>query len=238
MGIKVGVVLSGCGAQDGTEVQEAVLTILHLKKAGAKVEFFAPDIETAQVVNHNTGKCEKGAEGRNALVESSRITRGKVNSLFNARAENLDALIVPGGFGAAKNLSDFGYRDTVDDMDVELNLKLLIQEMHAVKKPMGFMCIAPPSVAAVALREQNLLLTIGQDEDVAAKLIMLGHTHVNKDVEEILVDEENNIVSTPAYMLAQGIVELEEGIENFVKEIVARAKAYEAPAPETNTDVA
>lgn len=232
MAKRVGVVLAGCGYLDGSEIHEAVLTLLHLSKAGVKVECFAPDIDQSAVMNHKTGEEHEGVPRRNVLEEAARITRGKIHSLFNARAEDLDALIVPGGFGAAKNLSDFAFRDVVDDMDVELHLRSIVEDMHMARKPMGFICIAPACVAAVALRDKGIEVTCGRDESIAAKLGLLGQTHIEKDVDEIHVDEANNIVSTPAYMLATNIAEADEGISLLVEEVVKRMGAYEAPKAE------
>ena len=230
MSKRVGVVLSGCGFRDGSEINEAVLTLLHLEKAGVKIEIFAPDIDQTDVVNHKTGETDSNELRRNTLDESARIARGNVQGLFNADASKLDALIVPGGFGAAMNLSDFAFRDVVDDMDVELHLKALIEDMYAAKKPMGFICIAPASVAAVALRNKGIQLTCGNDDDISAKIGLLGNIHVQADVDEIVIDDEHNIVSTPAYMLARKIIEAEQGISKLVEEVVRRANAYEAPA--------
>lgn len=232
MAKRIGVILAGCGYLDGSEIQEVVLTLLHLQKSGVKIECFAPDIDQATTVDHKTKEEKLGAKRRNVLEESARIVRGNVHSMFNARAEDLDAIVVPGGFGAAKNLSDFAFRDVVDDMDVELHLKSLIEDMHKARKPMGFLCIAPASVAAVALRNESLQLTCGRDEGIAAKMGLLGHTHVERDADQILVDEDHNIVTTPAYMVATNIAEANEGIEKLVAEVVKRVNEYVEPTAE------
>ena len=105
MSKKIAVILSGCGVYDGAEVHESVITLLRLDQRGAQVQCFAPDIPQLHVVNHLTG--EEMPESRNVLVESARIARGEVKDIKQANAEEFDALIVPGGFGAAKNLSAF-----------------------------------------------------------------------------------------------------------------------------------
>lgn len=231
MTLRIGLILSGCGFQDGTEVHEAVLSLLHLERAGVRVKIFAPDIDQAKVINHKSND-EITTQRRSVLEESARIARGKINSLFNAHSDELDALIVPGGFGAAMNLSDYAFRDVVDDMDVELHLKTLIQEMFDQKKPMGFMCISPVSIAGVALRNKGIQLTCGNDDGVAAKLGLLGNVHISKEADEILIDDAHNIVSTPAYMLARNIVEADEGISKLIEEVIRRAKAYKTVAKE------
>ena len=42
--------------------------------------------------------------GRNVLVESARIARGNISPLSTLSATSYDAVVFPGGFGAAKNL--------------------------------------------------------------------------------------------------------------------------------------
>lgn len=136
---KIGVVLSGCGVYDGSEIHETVLTLLALSRQGADVICFAPDKTQADVINHLTG--EPMAESRNVLIEAARIVRGDIHPLAQADAAELDALIVPGGFGAAKNLSTFATEGTACHVDPDL--KALSLAMHAAGKPQGFICIAP-----------------------------------------------------------------------------------------------
>ena len=223
----IAVVLSGCGVDDGSEIHESVLTILHLKKLGADITFLAPDVEQADVVNHKTGEIHDGKDPRNVLEESARIARGDIHALFTADADAYDGVIFPGGFGAAMNLSDFAYRDIVDDIDLEMHVRKLVEGMLKAKKPIGLLCIAPASIGSVALRDTGAKLTIGHDEHVANKVKELGCEHVPCDVNDIVIDEEHNVISTPAYMLAQNIVEAEEGISKLVKEVVERASGMD-----------
>lgn len=221
--IKVAIVLSGCGVNDGSEIHESVLTALHLQKLGAEVYYLAPDIEQADVVNHRTGEAHHDSYKRNVLEESARIARGDIKSLIDASMDDYDALIFPGGFGAAMNLSDFAYHETVDDVDVELHVRAIIEDALNKQKPVGFICIAPASVGAVVLKGQGAKLTIGHDADIAYKIEKLGCEHIPCDVKDIVIDDNFNIVSTPAYMLAKNMLEAEQGISKLVAEVVRRA---------------
>ena len=175
---------------------------------------FAPDKNQADVINHLTG--EPMAETRNVLIEAARIARGEIRPLAQANAAELDALIVPGGFGAAKNLSTFAAEGAACKVDADL--KALAQAMHAAGKPLGFICIAPamlPNIFDFPLR-----LTIGTDIDTAEVIEEMGGEHVPCPVDDIVVDEENKIVTTPAYMLAQNIAQAAEGIEKLVARVL------------------
>jgi enhancing lycopene biosynthesis protein 2 len=217
---KVGVVLSGCGVYDGSEIHEAVITLLALGKTKAQIVCMAPDIEQLHVINHLKGE-ESAGESRNVLVESARIARGDIKDIKEVKAEELDALIIPGGFGAAKNLCDFAVKGT--DCTVNPEVERLIKEMHAAKKPMGFVCIAPV-IAAKVLGEHSPKLTIGSDEVTATAIEAMGGIHVVKAVNEIAVCEKNNIVSTPAYMLGPGIADVAAGIDMLVLRVLELSK--------------
>ncbi len=211
---KVGVVLSGCGVYDGSEIHEAVLTLLAIDRAGAEAICFAPDKDQLHVVNHLSGQVTD--EKRNVLAESARIARGKIQPLSAADAEQLDALIVPGGFGAAKNLSDFATRGSECQVDEEL--KILTQEIYKKSKPIGFICISPamlPRLLGLPVR-----LTIGNDIDTAEAIETMGGMHVTCPVDDIVVDAEHKVVTTPAYMLANSIGEAAQGIEKLVAHVL------------------
>ncbi|MGF6193072.1 isoprenoid biosynthesis glyoxalase ElbB [Serratia sp. 2723] len=211
---QVAVVLSGCGVYDGAEIHEAVLTLLALDRAGAQAVCFAPDKAQLHVINHLSG--EEMPESRNVLLESARIARGKIQALSQADAEQLDALIVPGGFGAAKNLSSFAMQGA--ECSVNPDLSKLIREMHKRNKPMGFMCIAPTLLPKVF--DQPLRLTIGNDPDLGEVIDAMGGEPVICPVDDIVVDVENKVVTTPAYMLAQSIGEAAQGIDKLVLRVL------------------
>lgn len=211
---KIGVVLSGSGGYDGSEIHEAVITLLAIAREGAEAVCFAPDKSQTDVINHLTG--EPMGESRNVLIEAARIARGAIQPIAQASINDLDALIVPGGFGAAKNLSSFASLGS--ECTVDPGLKKLVLEMHQAGKPLGFMCIAPamlPKIFDVPLR-----LTIGTDIDTAEAIEEMGAEHVPCPVDDIVVDEDNKVVTTPAYMLAQNIAEAAAGIEKLVSRVL------------------
>jgi len=216
---KIGVVLSGCGVFDGAEVHEAVLTLYFLQKSGAEVIIMAPNIEQMHVINHLKGEPAEG-ETRNVLVESARIARGDIKDMADVSASDFDALCFPGGFGAAKNLTTFA----VDGPDCQINADVmrLVKETLAAKKPLAAICISPVIVAK-ALEGTGIKasITIGTEEGVASGINALGAEHINCPVKDLVVDKENKIVSTPAYMLGQNIVEVAIGIEKTCKELLS-----------------
>ena len=210
---KFAVVLAGNGVFDGAEIHEATMTLYFIKKHGADYEIFAPDIPQHHVINHLTG--DEMDETRNVLVESARIARGKIQSLSAFNAGDFDALIFPGGFGAAKNLSTFafdGARLTVN-ADVEKALK----DMAAAGKPIGALCISPVLLARVF---GNVEVTIGQDPGTAGAIEQMGAKHINTGHGEIIKDEKNKLVTTPCYMLDANIVQVGEGADNVVKALL------------------
>lgn len=219
---RVGVILSGCGVQDGSEIHEAVLTLLALDEAGAEAVCLAPNKPQTRVFDHYAGKETK--EARNCLIESARIARGKITDLAEASADDLDAVILPGGFGAALNLCDFALKG--EKCAVDPQVQKLLRQMHRAGKPIGAICIAP-AVLAAALGEDHPSLTIGTDEGTAKKLEALGAQHVACKVEKHVVDKVNRLVTSPAYMLAGSIKELRMGITLTVEEIL---RLIETPA--------
>lgn len=211
---KVGVILSGCGVFDGTEIHEAVLTLYFLQKNGAETVCMAPDINQLHVVDHLKGEVSDG-ETRNVLTESARIARGEIVSLAAVKAADYDAFILPGGFGAAKNLTDFAVKGV--DCGINPDIKRVILEALEMKRPVGAVCIAPVVVArAVSGTGVKTVVTVGSDPDTANAIDVLGAFHANREVNEIAVDEKNRIVTSPAYMLGKNIPEVAEGIEKTV----------------------
>lgn len=209
---RVGVVLSGCGVMDGAEIHESVLTLLALDRLDAEVTCYAPGGEL-QVVDHRTGA--PTPERRSVLVESARIARGRIQPLVEARAADLDALVFPGGYGAAKNLSDFASAGPQAAAHPEV--ARIVKEMHAAGKPMGFWCIAP-AVAAAVLRDagSKVRVTIGSDAEAAGAIEKMGAVHEAQPVDGVTIDAANRIVTTPCYMLATRIREVEAGIGRAV----------------------
>lgn len=215
---RIGVVLSGCGVYDGSEIHEAVLTLLAIDRNGAEAVCMAPDMELDEI-DHLDGQ-PTGAR-RNVLVESARIARGKITDIAKVKATDIDAVIFPGGFGAAKNLCDFALKGA--DAYVQPAVARLLKEMAAARKPIGAICIAPVLVAAVLGKEYAPEITIGNDEETATAINATGSLHLNCPVRELVVDSKNKIVSTPAYMLAGCISEAADGIEKAVKAVIEMA---------------
>jgi enhancing lycopene biosynthesis protein 2 len=215
---KIGVILSGCGVFDGSEINEAVLSVYFLEKSGAEVKFLAPDGDQLHVINHIDGQIVSN-ESRNILVESARIARGKIDKLTDVEITELDGLFIPGGFGAAKNLCTFAIDGS--NCKINENVKKLILDCVNAGKPVGAVCIAPVLVAkALEDSGKKVTVTIGNDKDVANAIEKMGAVHREATVSEAVVDKKNKIVTTPAYMLGQGVLEVAEGISKAVKEFM------------------
>jgi len=215
---RIGVLLSGCGVYDGSEIHEAVITLLALDRAGAKAVCMAPDVDQHDVVNHMT--LEPMKEKRNVLVESARIARGEIRNLKGVGAGDLDGLIIPGGMGAAKNLSDFAVRGPQSVVNPEVGR--LLNEMVSAGKPVGAICIAPATLTR-ALGARHPEVTIGRDPGTASAIQAMGGTHKVCTVDMIHLDAANKIVTTPAYMLGPGIKDVAQGIEKLVAKVVELA---------------
>ena len=201
----------------GAALEPAALDseLLALDRAGAEIHCFAPDVDQTIVVNHLTG--EQTGETRNVLVESARIARGEIRDIKDADVAKLDAVILPGGFGAALNLSDFATKGA--EASVNEDVATLLRKMHGAGKPIGAICIAP-AVVAKALGDQAPTLTIGNDEGTAGAIEACGAKHETCPVDAFVVDTENRIVSTPAYMLGPTIKHVAAGIEKCVTEVL------------------
>jgi len=214
---KIGVLLSGCGVFDGAEIHEATLTLYFLDRQGAEVFCMAPNADQLHVINHQAS--QETDDKRNMLVESARISRGNMKDLASASANDMDGLIIPGGFGAAKNLVDYAVKGR--DCSIRPDVRRIIQEMIDARKPVGAMCIAPV-VLAVALQDTSAVpvLTIGTDPSTASDLEFFDARHQNARVDEIAIDDTNKIVTTPAYMLGPGIADIAKGIEKLVEKVL------------------
>jgi len=218
MSKKIAIVLSGCGVKDGSEIHESVLALLAVVKNGAEPVFYAPDIKQNRVVNHVTG--DPLTESRNVLTEAGRIARGDITDIKELKAGSADAVIFPGGFGAALNLCD--YAENGPGMNVISEVERVIKDFNGAGKPVGVICIAPV-LAAKVLGSKGVELTIGNDPDTAEHLQGWGAKHVNKTAEEAHVDMANKVVSTPAYMVAENIAQAEKGISELVKKVIELA---------------
>jgi len=213
----IGVILSGCGFLDGAEIHESVLALLALSEAGVNVKVYAPNMDLDEV-NHVSG--EGTGQKRNVLIESSRISRGQIEDLANANATDVDGWVLPGGYGAAKNLSDFAFKG--GDATANKEVSRVIGDALKAQLPIGACCIAPALLATVANESGlNLKLTIGSDEGTAAALGQKGATHINCPVDAIAEDGDHRVVSAPAYMLDASIAEVNQGIKKMVNKVVS-----------------
>jgi enhancing lycopene biosynthesis protein 2 len=218
----VGVVLAGCGFLDGAEIYESVLTLWHLDRAGVRVQCLAPDVPQLHVVNHHTQ--EPTGEARRVLVEAARVARGKIEPLDDRWVDRLDAVIFPGGFGAAKNYCDYAVKG--DACSIQPVVESFMKKTLAARKPLGLICIAP-LVLARALKGSGVQvrLTLGAESAAARSAESYGAKHVACPVTDCVVDRENRVVTTPAYMYDTRIADAEQGIAKLVREVLAMMSA-------------
>lgn len=212
---KIAVILSGCGVFDGAEIFESTLTLLRLDQHNVDVTCFAPDIEQFHVIDHRTG--ETMAESRNVLTEASRINRGDVSPLSEASADAFDAVIVPGGFGVAKSLSDFALQASACSLYEPF--AELLRTFHEQRKPIGMICIAPALIPKIF--GPGISCTVGHDPAVSGEIDSMGGIHIGCAVDNIIIDHEHKIITTPAYMEAKRITEAEKGISMLVDKVIS-----------------
>lgn len=213
----IAVVLSGCGVSDGSEIYETVCTLLSIEKAGAKYQCMAPNIPQKRVINHHTQ--EEMKETRNVLTEAARLARGEIIDIAHANPNDYDAVIFPGGFGAASNLSDFG--SAGEKSHIESHILPFAKKMAELKKPAGFICIAPNLISHIY--GKGVKMTIGNDPATAKILEKMGNLHTDCECSDIVTDEHHNVVTTPAFMLGKSITEISVGIDKLVQEVVRRS---------------
>ena len=213
--MKAAVILAGSGVFDGSEIHEATLTLLALDQAGVEYQCLAPNIEQNANVNHLNNEVLDSK--RNVMEEAARIARGEISDIASIKVDDFDCLLIPGGFGAALNLSDFAQKGP--DCEINPDVEKTILNFYQDRKPIGAMCIAPALVAKV-LGKEDVLVTIGNDIGTADAIEGCGAIHQNCAVDDIVVDEANRVVTTPAYMLAKGPAEAWLGIEKLVKKVV------------------
>lgn len=214
---KVAVILSGCGRGDGSEIHESVSCLIHFDRHGAGYRCFAPDKPQSDVINHATGKAS--AEQRNVMVESARISRGDIAPLSALDVDAFDALVLPGGFGAAKNLCTFAADGA--ECRVDPDVERAFRGFHAAGKPIGLCCIAPVIAARLLGRAKGgpgCTVTIGSDAATAGAIATMGSTNAARPVTEAVVDEANRIITTPAYMCEAGPWGVFTGIGRMIDE--------------------
>lgn len=211
---KIAVILSGSGVYDGTEIHEAVLALYAIERAGATWHCFAPNINQLHVINHKTG--EEMDETRNVLVEAARIARGNIDDVAKLNIDEYDALLLPGGFGVAKNLTDFAIAGA--ECSINTHVAQACRAFAQANKPAGYLCIAPTIIPMIY--DQGVKGTIGNDEATAAAFDRMGGEHIDCQVDEVHFDENHKVLSTPAYMLAENISQAASGIDKLVNKLV------------------
>lgn len=217
---KIAVVLCGSGYKDGSEIRESVAALWALSKHQAQVQCFALNENQMHVVNCLTGD-ESPNEQRNQLVESARIARGKILSLEQLNVAEWDAIVLPGGFGAAKNLCNYAVKGIEGSVHPKVQQKL--KDFFIAQKPIGAICIAP-MIVAMSFPKQGFELTLGSDKGAAIDVEKLGHRHINCSAKQAHVDSKNKIVTSPAYMHDSApLHEIFEGIESLVKSVIQLA---------------
>lgn len=220
MSKRVGVILSGCGVSDGSEIHEAVSILVALDKRAAEIICIAPNIPQAAVINHLTHKPEPAP--RNVMAEGARIARGKIRDLAGVHATELDALVFPGGFGVVRNLCSFAADGA--QCRVLPELAKLMLDMHEEGKPIGLACIAPVLAAAVfGAKGMEPTVTIGTDAETAGAIEAMGGRHQNKGPTEVCIDRTNKLITTPCYMSAAGPWEVFQGADRLVEELLKMA---------------
>ena len=214
------VILSGCGFMDGAEIRESVLSLLALDTEGVEYKIFAPNKDQHHVIDHLSGK-ESSDQRRNVLEESARIARGEISDIKELKSKDFDALIIPGGFGVAKNFCSFAFNGPAADVDE--SILIVLKDFKEASKPIGAICIAP-ALVALTFGKSAPNLTIGNDQATAEAIESLGAKHTNCPVTECVVDKENKIVTTPAYMYGDAKVnEVYQGIHSAIRKVIELA---------------
>ncbi len=223
------VLLSGCGVYDGAEIHESVLTLLAIDRQGGRYQCFAPDVPQMHVIDHRTGNPAEG-ESRNVLTEAARIARGTIEDITAFDPAAFDALILPGGFGAAKNLCTFAVDGP--DCSVTPTVEAAIKAAHGAGLPIGALCIAPALIARVL---GGGTVTIGSDAGTAEAIGAMGGTHTVTTHAEVVVDEAHKVVSSPCYMLDAAVSQIADGAENTVRRLMEMIRAGASGAAQART---
>jgi enhancing lycopene biosynthesis protein 2 len=207
------VILCGCGALDGSEIHEAVMTLLAIERHECRYSVFAPDENQYHVINMFTK--EEMSEKRNMLVEAARIARGNIQPLSELDLTQFDALVLPGGYGAAKNLSTYAFDGA--NAVVYPPLVEIVKTEKKKQMPIGALCIAPVILAKIL---GNITITVGNDPATIANVEQMGATHVNTQEGEVIADKANRVFTTPCYMLSATIADIADSADNLIRTIL------------------
>lgn len=219
--MKIGILLSGSGVYDGSEIQETIFSLLAIAENGGTPLFMAPNVDQMHVVNHLSG--EEMPESRNVLVESARIARGDIEDTVNISADDIDALVIPGGFGTAKNHTTWAVKGP--ESEINQDVKRIINEMVSAGKPIAALCMGPTTVAkALEGTKTSPILTVGSTkaespydiEAISNGMEAVGAKTEMKTVSELSIDSNLKIVSSPCYMMDASVLEVREGIQKAI----------------------
>jgi len=220
--MKIGVLLSGCGVYDGAEIQEAILAMLAIEEIGGTVVALSVNKNQHHVVNHITGE-EQVGETRNMMVEAARISRGKITEISALNPADIDGLIIPGGFGSAKNFTDWAFKGSEGTILPEV--KLLLVNLVNIGKPIVALCVSPILVSKAFEGSQvHPELTIGTSNEASpydigefeSGLRACGSETISKSVREIQIDKKNKIITAPCYMMEASMLEVRKNIQQAV----------------------
>jgi len=224
MAKKIAVLLAGSGVYDGSEIHEATFTLLALNQRGCDVQCVAPSRDQYHVVNHITG--EEMQETRNVLVESARIARGAVEDIKKVSVSDFDALVIPGGFGAAKNLNQWALAGP--DGQIFEEVKTFIQAFVMANKPIVGLCMGPTVIAkALEGSEYKAMLTVGSTKEASpydiaginGGLTSVGAIVMEKTLAEIAVDSNLKIITAPCYMMEGSISQVHDNIQQAIAKL-------------------
>lgn len=223
--MKVGILLSGCGVYDGSEIQETISAMLALEESG--VEYIGISINKNQhhVINHIDGSEQH--ETRNMLVESARIMRGNVVDISTITPADIDGLVIPGGFGNAKNLSNWAFNGP--DGEILPEVKLLLINLINIGKPIAALCVSP-ILLSLALKDSKEVptLTLGSSKEKSPYDIKafhegiekIGSKSIEKGIKEISVDEKNRIICAPCYMQDTSLLEVRKNARLAIEKLI------------------
>lgn len=211
---KIAIILSGCGVYDGSEIHETVCSMLSVEQNKGSYTLFAPDKAQAHVINHLTGEVMN--ESRNVLIEAARIARGKIQEISKLKESDFDAVLLPGGYGAAKNLSNYAFEGK--EMMVDTDIDRILNAFLIANKPIGALCISPVILAKLF---QNITVTIGTDPETMGTIEFFGAKHIETSNEDVIVDTENKIVTGPCYMLNATISEIASNTNKVVEALIS-----------------
>lgn len=216
--MNIGVLLSGNGVYDGAEIQEAVLTLLAIDEMGWNAVCISVDKPQHHVINHLTG--EVMDESRNMLVEAARIARGQITPIDSISPADIDALVIPGGFGSAKNFTSWAFDGPESTILPEV--KLLLVNLVNVGKPIVALCVSPV-VVAKAFEGSSIhpTLSLGSASESSPYdinsfnegLRATGAIAQERTIREVLIDPTNRIICAPCYMMDARITEINANIK-------------------------